>query len=62
MLNAGKIVKLPMMRLGVPIVVLALLLGMAMITYVMFMLIIYRLCLHNDLRFYMSKHFNILWM
>ena len=29
MLNAGKIVKLPMMRLGVPILVL--LLGMAMI-------------------------------
>ena len=33
MLNAGKIVKLPMMRLGVPIAVLALLLGIAMIIY-----------------------------
>ena len=31
MLNAGKIVKLPMMRLGVPIAVLDFLLGMAMI-------------------------------
>ena len=29
MLNAGKIVKLPMMRLGVPIAALALQLGMA---------------------------------
>ena len=49
MLNAGKIVKLPIMRLGVPIAALALQLGMAMIIcYVM--LIIYMLCLHNHLR------------
>ena len=31
MLNAGKIVKLPMMRLGVPIAALGLQVGMAMI-------------------------------
>ena len=59
MLNAGKIVKLPMMCLGVPIAALVLQLGMAMIIlYVMFMLIIYRLCLHNHLRLLYVKTFQ----
>ena len=49
MLNAGKIVKLPMMRLGVPIAALALQLGM---------LIIYMLCLHNHLRLLYVKIFQ----
>ena len=60
MLNAEKIEKLPMMRLGVSIATLALQLNMAMIIcYVyVFMLIIYRLCLHNHLRLLYVKTFQ----
>ena len=58
MLNAGKIVKLPMTRLGVPIAALALQLGMTMIICYVYMLIIYRLCLHNHLRLLYVKTFQ----
>ena len=44
MLNAGKIVKLPMMRLDVPIAVLALLLGMAMIIRYVYVKALLKLC------------------
>ena len=62
MLNAGKIVKLPMMRLGVPIAALALQLGMAMI--ICYVYVNYFICYAyiTIYVYYMSKHFNILWM
>ena len=56
MLNARKIVKLPMMRLGVPIAALALQLGMAMIICCVY--VNYRLCLHNHLRLLYVKTFQ----
>ena len=58
MLNAGKIVKLSMMRLGVPIAALALQLSMAMI--ICYVYVDYLYAYITIYVYYMSKHFNIL--
>ena len=64
MLNAGKIVKLPMMRLGVPIAALALQLDMAMIICYVYVNYLYAMLIAyiTIYVYYMLKHFNILWM